>query len=148
MQDAFGGSFLLKLMMIFFIIYVAFIGIALNFAKIYRIKNNVINLLEQYEYDMSGSNVILASKLGEYLRSVPYGYSDPTEANYVEYCTSKAGDSKVDETMYKDYGVCIIQKGETNKHYYSVTVYYVINFPILDVINLPITASGETVVIG
>ena len=149
MQEAFGGTFMLKLFMIFFIIYVAFIGIALNFAKIYRIKNNVINILEQYQYEGSnGNNNKVYAELGKYLDSVPYGYKDAQNLNFENYCKSLASDyEEVDRDMYTNYGVCVVQKGEEDKHYYMVTVYYVINFPVLDVLNLPITSSGETIVI-
>ena len=58
MKDAFGGSIMIYLFMIFFVIYVALIGVALNFAKIYRIKNNVINILEQNQYSGDGSGII------------------------------------------------------------------------------------------
>lgn len=154
MQEAFGGTFMLKLFMIFFIIYVAFIGVALNFAKIYRIKNNVINILEQDQYVMGNgnNNTKVYTDLGKYLDSVPYGYSDAQGVNFNSYCKSNIKDSNNNvlietEYIYKTYGVCVIQKGEEDKPYYSVSVYYVINFPVLNVLNLPITASGETIVI-
>lgn len=149
MQEAFGGTFLLKIFMIFFIIYVAFIGIALNFAKIYRIKNNVINILEQYQYDMDNrDNGNVYNNLEEYLNNVPYGFQDAQGANFNNYCKRRASDGeKIDRTMYTRYGVCTIQKGDVGKYYYSVTVYYVIDFPILDLLKIPITASGETIVI-
>ena len=146
MQEAFGGTFMLKLFMVFFIIYVAFIGVALNFAKIYRIKNNVINILEQYQYSgvtNSGDNV--DGKLSAYLSSVPYLFV-PSDNNQ-NLCYSKASDdSRIDKYLFSNYGVCVIKNGDVGKNYYSVTVYHLIEFPILN-IYVPITASGETIVI-
>mgnify|MGYP001856301377 CR=1 FL=1 len=71
MKDAFGGTFILKLFMIFFIIYVTFIFLVLNFAKHYRIKNYVVNFLEQSQYNGDASSLD-DSDLDTYLRGVPY----------------------------------------------------------------------------
>lgn len=136
MQDAFGGTFMLKLFMVFFVIYVAFIGVALNFAKIYRIKNNVINILERYEYngkDAGGEDGI-HSKLETYLKNVPYENPNIKLSN------------RCDENFTK-LGICVVKKGEEDKPYYKVTVYYVVNLPVLDIPGIVVTASGETIVI-
>ena len=145
MRDAFGGTFMLKLFMVFFIIYVSFIGVALNFAKIYRVKNNVINILEQYKYNgktTAGNSI--DDRLESYLRSVPYQFRPLSEADMTNYCSAER--DLVDSYLFTNYGVCVIKKGESGKNYYGVTVYHMIEFPVLD-IKLPITASGETIVI-
>ena len=145
MRDAFGGTFMLKLFMVFFIIYVSFIGVALNFAKIYRVKNNVINILEQYRY--SGKTTVdndIDNRLGSYLHSVPYQYRPSSAKDSL--CYSKASEDKIDSYLFSNYGVCVVQKGEEGKHYYGVTVYHVIEMPIMN-LSIPIAASGETIVI-
>ena len=49
MRDAFGGAFSIKLMLIFLILYVSFICVAINYARAFRVKNRIINIIEQYE---------------------------------------------------------------------------------------------------
>lgn len=49
MRDAFGGAFMIKLFLVFIIIYVSFIALALNYAKAFKVKNQVIEYLEQEE---------------------------------------------------------------------------------------------------
>ena len=49
MREAFGGSFTIKLMLIFLAVYVTFIAVALNYAKAFRVKNGVIDIIEQNE---------------------------------------------------------------------------------------------------
>lgn len=49
MRDAFGGAFLIKLFLVFIIIYVSFIALALNYAKAFKVKNKVIEYIEQEE---------------------------------------------------------------------------------------------------
>ena len=160
MKDAYGGTMMLYLFMIFFLLYVSIIGVALNFAKIYRIKNNVINILEQYQYNGDstnsitlGSNSVSASSsikdlLEDYLDSVPYNfrlenYNTVLDQNFSFEDKCPGGDS-----VLGSLGLCVIQKGDSNtkNYYYDVTVYHVIELPILN-ISIPITAKGETKVI-
>lgn len=134
MKDAYGGTFMIGLFLVFFVIYFSIIGVALNFAKLYRIKNNVINILEQYEYNgQNDTNV--HEKMEAYLKSVPYSLDKDISLD--DDC----------DIGFTDLGVCIVQKGEEDKHYYSVTVYYYARLPVLN-IYLPISAKGETIVIG
>ena len=49
MRDAFGGIFMIRLMLVFVFIFVAFTAISLNYAKAFRIKNKVIDFVEQEE---------------------------------------------------------------------------------------------------
>ena len=47
MRDAFGGVFMMRLMLVFIVIYVAFTAISYKYAKSFRIKNSVIDFVEQ-----------------------------------------------------------------------------------------------------
>ncbi len=49
MRDAFGGIFMIRLMLVFVFVYVAFTAVSLNYAKAFRIKNKVIDFIEQEE---------------------------------------------------------------------------------------------------
>ena len=44
MRDAFGGAFMIKLFIIFIMVYICFIAIAVNYAKAFKVKNKVIDL--------------------------------------------------------------------------------------------------------
>ena len=149
MSESYGGTFMVYLFMIFFVIYVFIIGVALNFAKIYRVKNNVINILEQYQYKGDNTDNIVYEKLDAYLKSVPYKVSQES-STYINDCQNRTGgkeNSKSYDQTLIDKGVCVVRKGEANKYYYSVTVYYVAELPIMN-LTIPITASGETIVIS
>ena len=140
MKEAFGGTFMLKLFMVFFIIYVTFIFVALNFAKTYRIKNYVINYLEQKQYKYGAS--LSGSELETYLDNVPYTFS-LEEGECDKY--TNGGDS----IAFK--GVCIIPMGvkSSGKYvdpYYKVIVFFGAEFPFLG-INITIPISGETMII-
>ena len=49
MRDAFGGAFMIRLFLIFIFIYMFFTAIALNYAKAFKVKNKVIDYLEDNE---------------------------------------------------------------------------------------------------
>lgn len=49
MRDAFGGAFMIRLFLVFIFIYMFFTAIALNYAKAFKVKNKVIDYLEDNE---------------------------------------------------------------------------------------------------
>ena len=137
MKEAFGGTFTLKLIMVFFVIYVTFLGVALNIAKAYRIKNHVINILEQDQFNITEKGMEnTLSKISSYLVKVPYS---TTSSNIKDVCEKTAGSSPSDHRT----GVCIIQQPG---NYYKVIVYMYAEFPFLD-IKMVLPISGETMTI-
>lgn len=63
MRDAFGGAFMIKLMLIFLVIYVCFIAIALNYAKAFKAKNGIIDYIERYEEFNNTSETLINTYL-------------------------------------------------------------------------------------
>ena len=47
MRDAVGGTFMIKLILVFLAVYIIFMGAALNYAKAFRVKNKVMDIIEQ-----------------------------------------------------------------------------------------------------
>lgn len=75
MREAFGGAFTIKLMLIFLAIYIAFIAVALNYAKAFRVKNKIIDIIEQNEGIDSYNDTKEGSVIGDinsYLNTVSY----------------------------------------------------------------------------
>ena len=136
MREAFGGAFTIKLMLIFLAIYIAFIAVALNYAKAFRVKNKIIDIIEQNEGIDSYNDTKEGSVIGDinsYLNTVSY---------YVNLANIK--NNNTENINCYDRGYCIeettapVTDGITSK-YYKVTTYININFPFF---NIPIT--GET----
>ena len=140
MREAFGGAFTIKLMLIFLAIYIAFIAVALNYAKAFRVKNRIIDIIEQNEGIDSYNDTKEGSVIGDinsYLNTVSY---------YVNLANIK--NNNTENINCYDRGYCIeetsgpIKDGITSK-YYKVTTYININFPFFKLnFNIPIT--GET----
>ena len=55
MRDAFGGAFMIKVFLVFIFIYIVFTSLALNYAKAFKVKNTIVNYLENKPF--KGSKV-------------------------------------------------------------------------------------------
>lgn len=139
LKEAYGGLTNLYIFMIFFVIYVCFIAVALNFAKTYRIKNYVISTLEQSQY-ASGVDEATLGQLDNYLDSVPYTISD-------DEVKDKCKNYGEPDNVVSHHGVCIIANGEEDSRYYRVVVFFKVEFPFLDINGFYIPVSGETMII-
>lgn len=71
MKDSVGSTFLIGIMMVFVVIFVSFTAVIANIAKTFRMKNQVINYVEQYKYDGSAGHEAI-SKIEDYLGTVDY----------------------------------------------------------------------------
>lgn len=154
MKDAFGGSFILRIMLIFFVVFICFMTASITISKTFRIKNNIINLLERSD-PMEYRNTI--EKIDAYLGKVSYNYSD--DKNIEDNCKNAGG-------MKTDHGACIVtyknlinsdsvdQSDDANvtnfndvkSVYYKVITYVVVDFPLFH-LGTVIPISGETKVI-
>lgn len=130
MRDAFGGAFSVKLMLIFLILYVSFICVAINYARAFRVKNYIINIIEQYEGYNETNQGLLDDKIDKYLGQSGY---------HIEYEEVKDRSSC---TELKGHGYCIV-KINNNPEYYRVETYMVFTLPIINV-HFPIAVRGET----
>lgn len=138
MKDAFGGSFILRIMLVFFVIFICFMTVAINLSKTYRIKNNVINILERSDpnkFNTNGNNSTI-SKIDSYLRRVAYNYFN--NENVKGNCAANNRDR-----FLSGNGVCIIKKEGNNNVYYRVITYFVVDFPLFR-LGILIPISGET----
>lgn len=142
MDHGFGGMFMIRILIVFVFIYIMFIGIALNIAKVYRIKNGVINILEQEQFSGPGDESRVLgndTRLTNYLADIPYVvYPSLVE----KHCKGATGQNE-----WNDYstGVCIIRKGSSDSYHFKVYVYMVVDFPLFGLNKLHIPVSGETV---
>jgi len=130
MRDAFGGAFSVKLMLIFLMLYVSFMCVALSYARAFRVKNRIINIIEQNEGYVQGATTEIDNEINEYLKRAGYHITyDDVES------VSSCGE-------LKGRGYCIVPMS-SNPTYYKVETYMVFRIPILN-IKFPISIEGET----
>jgi len=132
MRDAFGGAFSIKLMLIFLMLYVLFICVALNYARAFRVKNRIINIIEQQE----GYTTQAANDIDTYLGDRGYIIDcDDIETKKCNNCTC----------VGRGYSYREVDAGGDQK-YYTVETYLHFKIPIIGV-DFPIAIRGETRVI-
>ena len=152
MRDAFGGAFSIKLMLIFLMLYVAFICVALNYARAFRVKNRIINIIEQYEAYCGSNKEQMNNDINSYLSTTGY------YINYSDVSSVVGKDGSITYSCLNDFnspnslsrGYCIYNKSDqsenqqcSNKAIYTVETYMIFKLPIIN-IKFPITIKGET----
>lgn len=139
MRDAFGGAFSIKLMMIFLVLYVCFICVALNYSRAFRVKNRIINIIEQYEgFDFTNEKNDVNKAIDDYLATTGY-LINPEIKQYL----AEEGASSCNQLYGRGY---CVYKTYPNQNYYEVETYMVFTLPIVNV-KFPVTIKGETRII-
>ena len=144
MRDAFGGAFMLKLFLFFIIIYICIMAGAISYTKAFRVKNGIINIIEQNSFGGS-SDTITTEKISDYLQGVNYNYE---EEQLRVYCTDMQ-DNDVPYIFVN--GACIVphysdvDNGQGDV-YYEVATFVHIELPFFG-ININVPVHGESKII-
>ena len=138
MKDAFGGTFMLRIMIAFFVIFICFMTVAVSLSRTYAVKNGIINILEKNSGVLDTDN-----EIAQFLRSRHYAYE--THTGVAEKCVA-ASSAPSGALNGNIHGVCIVPYGDDDSFYYVVTVYIVIDFPLFHS-GLIIPIKGETITI-
>ncbi|MBQ9853635.1 MAG: hypothetical protein IJO57_01210 [Bacilli bacterium] len=142
MREAVGSTFLFKLMIFFIFFFASFLAIAINYSQAFRIKNQIINILEQYE----GYGDASREKIWEIIGSSGYyrvhdciNNSKKLEGQNVIAKNDAGAETEMN-------GICIYGKNtgpESKYKVYKVTTYVSFEFPIIgNVFSIPVV--GET----
>ena len=114
MRDAFGGAFMIKIFLIFIIVYVCFTALALNYAKAFKVKNAIIDYLEDKEITSISAKEVMAMEK----------YFDEEIYNSMNY---RAESTCTGKEFYCDNGVRIEKKvpsKSTTSRYGTKAIYY------------------------
>ena len=144
MRDSVGGTFMIYLFLIFLAIYITFVAVAFNYARAFRVKNKVIDIIEQNEgmdesdfNNLSGTNSLgVAGEINEYLRKISYN-------------VNLTSSDEEDRGTCFDLGYCVDEfdyvsnvDGITYK-YYKVTTFVKLELPFMN-LGFTIPVKGET----
>lgn len=142
MRDAFGGTFMMYVFIIFLTVYCVFIAVAFNYARAFRVKNKVLDIIEQNEgiADFNNTSGVLG-EINTYLGN----------ANYlVRGLTSNSSVCDGYDYINTERGYCIdkisvtsdIDNGQAS--YYKVMTFVRLQIPFLDWFDFTIPVKGET----
>lgn len=142
MKEAIGGTMTIYIIIVFLLLINGYLAFSVNYTKAFRVKNQVISLIEQHEGYTEDAKEAIQSYLRQvHYTEIPQGYMNEVmnnDGDYVcelGYCvkTTIAGASSTDE-LYRG-------------SYYSVITFINIDIPILNKI-FPymkvFQVSGET----
>ena len=144
MRDAVGGTFMMYVFLIFLAVYITFVAVAFNYARAFRVKNKVIDIIEQNEgmtnadfNNLSGANNSgVAGQINEYL-------------NDVQYNISLSSRNRNGRGICFDRGFCVDEINSVSDidgvsaSYYKVTTFVKLEIPFLE-LGFTIPVKGET----
>ena len=152
MRDAIGGVFSLQIILIFVILINGYMAYSVNYTRAFRVKNEIINIVEQKEGFTEGGTA--ADEISALVKTAGYGLSSVQQQavrnnnnvdgwycngkeGYCIKCNDNTGNNKLnaDDASYR--GV-----------YYTVKTYVNMDIPILNTIftGLPdiLSVRGDT----
>ena len=139
MKEGIGGTFMIYVMLIFLAVYITFLAVAFNYARAFRVKNKVIDIIEQNEGIEDYSDISDNSVLGQidtYLGEVSYivnGIDDNSCSGY-DYVNKERG------YCIDEYSISI--DGNYSK-YYKVKTFIKLEIPFMN-LGFTISVKGET----
>jgi len=130
MKDSMGSTVLIQIFVVFMVVFIILMASILNYTKTFRIKNQVINIINRH----GGYTSDAREEIKDYIsKSSIYGQCVLLEG------TNDFGSSTTDRCEIKEYKV----KDAVGGSYYKVRVYVTFMFPLIkETLHIPIT--GET----
>lgn len=152
MRESIGGTWLLGFVLVFIVIFSAYLAVSINYTKAFKVKNRIINIIEENEgYTMyqSGSANFEAMSLEQldaipttdakiyyYLKDIGYSRDNVTEAT-ADKCFDGDADS------FRTGGYCVQKICSGQGAYYKVMTFIKFQLPLIN-FKLMIPISGET----
>lgn len=134
MRNAIGNALLFNIVITMIILIIAFLAASLSYSKAFRVKNNILNLVEKNDGYNKAEIDLLLSDIG--YRINPNG---------TQNCPVK---QKTGEVLNgaSNYRYCIVKYTTVRGVYYGVTAYMYFDIPVIGSL-LEIPVYGESKVI-
>ena len=134
MKEATGGTMMLYIFLVFLAVYITFIAVAFNYARAFRIKNEIVDIIEQHEgienfADNTGIKGTIATFLDKVKYKIPsfdgekdckgYDYIDSRGYCIKEYDVPDSSDEKTECPECEKFHDCINSGGSWNPATFS-----------------------------
>lgn len=146
MKDVYGSTWTLQLMIGFILLFVSFLTLTITYSKVFKVKNEVISIIEKY----NGFNEDSASIINSYLLNSGYNTLGRCEGDNQIIGINDFNDNQGEEANEGTrYHYCV--EKEDKRSYndsiaqttYEVTLFYRFNIPIIGDISV-FTVKGKT----
>ena len=165
MRDSITGAWLYSIVLVFMVFMIGFVAISINYNKMYKVKTNILNMIEEYQ----GVNSTSINAIEEYLASTSTGKKKRCDSvKSIKGTRSDHSDGKnfvginEDEYAYGEitssyttnpFRVCItkthVAKSGNQKYddnYYTVYMFFNITLPVFgDIYNMPVVGETNTI---
>ena len=112
MREAIGGTILLYIVLIFLFVYICFMGVVIHYGRVFRWKNTVVSIIEQYEGLSSDAQDLIKAE------TFAKGYHDGN----IDVCYNEAPNKK--------------------SRYYNIRMYVLFELPLAGKgVSIPITGQ-------
>ncbi len=145
MREAIGGTWIMQLVIIFMLLFVAFLALSLNYSKAFQVKNDILSMIEKKE-GVTNDTIKL---INNYLSASGYNVQNtcPENSYGISNLSSNTG-VKVGANDSNKYYYCIEKLNSPSPHnnskvYYKVETFFYFNLPVLGEI-FKFTINGST----
>ena len=138
MNQAVGNTAIVNVVVVFVIIISGLFVGSLSYSKAYKVKNIIINAIEEHE----GIDEEAQAEIDETLSKMGYRIN----RNGQQKCPNPTVDGTVEalNTSY-DYHYCVWRVKETRGTYYIATAYMYFDIPLVDGFEAPVTGHTKTI---
>ena len=154
MREATGSSWTFKLIIVFIFLFSTFLVLTINYSKSYRVKNEVLSILEKYEGFTNDNNTNSNSKtiIDNYLKNSGYKETGncPVENNAPYYygVTDLSTGEVLQVASNDKYYYCLKQNvNGDGTMFYQLILFYHFSLPFLGSIrNYQVTGTTENII--
>lgn len=126
MREVSGSTWVFQMMLIFILIFACFLCLVINYYKAYRVKNEMLSIIEKYEGMTSKSEDIV----NNYLLGESYLALGRCPEGWFGVRINDGGYEEADGV--RTYNYCFVEKSDASGQiYYDIRVFYKFNLPFL-----------------
>lgn len=140
MREVSGSTWVFQLMIIFILIFACFLCLVINYSKAYRVKNEVLSIIEKYE----GMNSTSQGIINNYMRGESYLTVGGCPDGW--YGASINSDNIEEARPNQKYSYCFTDSYTSDGLiYYNLIVFYKFNLPFLgDIMTFEVEGTTES----
>ena len=147
MREAIGGTWLFQIVIVLILLFAGFLALAINYTKAFKVKNEIINIIERNNGFTVGINQIdmtTEEQITQYLSTVGYRTTG--------ICNEEDGSGYPMHFLSNKYYYCVRSLTTKSKEieqqtYYKIKVFFNIDIPVINRW-LSFSISGTTKVIN
>lgn len=122
MKDSFGSAYMIYIFIFFVIIFITFISLILKYAQAFKVKDNIISIIEEYEGYTNSYEAI------DYIEE----YIENNTSYRPEDLSASTLSKRVGDKCSSTYKFCVGEHSDNSgRKYYTVYTFVTWNFPFL-----------------